>query len=481
MSLKSLAKQTAIYGISTIVLRMASWLLSPYYTRVISQEELGINASFLSIIAFLNIIYMMGMETSYFRFVKSDNQSSVFKKTESVVFFNSIIWSLILILLAKPLINLLGYPGKEIYIYLFTVTLFFENLCNIPFAKLRQENKAIQFVSYKAAYILINIALNIFLLSFVLNDQIQLPFQISQDPVELIFWANMIPWALVFLYFSPQIVTNISWSELRQSKEIISYSLPLILVGTAGMVNEVIDRPMLMYLLPGSQAENAAAVGIYSANYKLSIIITLAIQAFRMGAEPYFFKLADAKDAKKTYALVMDYFVIICCMILVLVSLNRELIATINQSDYKVAIDILPFLLLANLFLGMYYNTSIWYKATNNNIKGAIIAIIGAIITLVLNWILIPYMGYYGSALTTLVCYFSMLVISMLWGRQYYPIPYHYVYNFSWIACSVIYSTLIYAFFENQTWIILGFTCLFLLISFYFARRRYTDIKCSID
>jgi O-antigen/teichoic acid export membrane protein len=237
------------------------------------------------------------METSYFRFVKSDNQSSVFRKTESVVFFNSIIWSLLLILLAKPLINLLGYPGKEIYIYLFTVTLFFENLCNIPFAKLRQENKAIQFASYKAAYILINIALNIFLLSFVLNDQIQLPFQISQDPVELIFWANMIPWALVFLYFSPQIVTNISWSELRQSKEIISYSLPLILVGTAGMVNEVIDRPMLMYLLPGSQAENAAAVGIYSANYKLSIIITLAIQAFRMGAEPYFFKLADAKDA----------------------------------------------------------------------------------------------------------------------------------------------------------------------------------------
>ena len=289
MSLKSLAKQTAIYGISTIVLRMASWLLSPYYTRVISQEELGINANFLSIIAFLNIIYMMGMETSYFRFVKSDNQSSVFKKTESVVFFNSIIWSLLLILLAKPLINLLGYPGKEIYIYLFTVTLFFENLCNIPFAKLRQENKAIQFVSYKAAYILINIALNIFLLSFVLNGQIQLPFQISKDPVELIFWANMIPWTLVFLYFSPQIVNNISWSELRQSKEIISYSLPLILVGTAGMVNEVIDRPMLMYLLPGSQAENAAAVGIYSANYKLSIIITLAIQAFRMGAEPYFY------------------------------------------------------------------------------------------------------------------------------------------------------------------------------------------------
>jgi O-antigen/teichoic acid export membrane protein len=481
MSLKSLARQTAIYGISTIVLRMASWLLSPYYTHVITQEEIGINATFLSYIAFLNIIYMIGMETSYFRFVKTDNQASVFKKTESVVFFNSIIWSILIILLAKPLITLLGYPGREIYIYLFTVTLFFENLCNIPFARLRQENKAISFVSYKAAYILINIALNIFLLSFALKGQIQLPFQISQDPVELIFWANMIPWTLLFLYFSPQILKNVSWTELRDSKEIISYSLPLILVGTAGMVNEVIDRPMLMYLLPGSQAENAAAVGIYSANYKLSIIMTLAIQAFRMGAEPFFFRLADAKDSKKTYAVIMDYFVIACCIILVLTSLNRKLIAAINQSDFIVAIDILPFLLLANLFLGMYYNTSIWYKATNNNSKGAIIAIIGAIITLVLNWILIPYMGYYGSALTTLVCYFSMLVISMLWGRHYYPIPYHYIYNFSWIGFSVVYSTLIYAFFENQTWIILGFTCLFLLISFYLAYRRYSDIKHSID
>ena len=288
MSLKSLSKQTAIYGVSTIVLRMASWLLSPYYSYVITKEEIGINASFLSMIAFLNIIYMLGMETSYFRFVKSNNQSTVFKKTESVVFFNSIIWSLVLILLAKPLITLLGYPGREIYIYLFTVTLFFENLCNIPFAKLRHENKALQFVSYKAAYIFINIALNVFLFSFVLKDQIELPFQISQDHVELIFWANMIPWTLLFLYFSPQILKNVSWTELRDSKEIISYSLPLILVGTAGMVNEVIDRQMLMYLLPGSQAENAAAVGIYSANYKLSIIMTLAIQAFRMGAEPFF-------------------------------------------------------------------------------------------------------------------------------------------------------------------------------------------------
>jgi O-antigen/teichoic acid export membrane protein len=477
MSLKSLAKQTAIYGISTIVLRMASWLLSPYYTRVISQEELGINASFLSIIAFLNIIYMMGMETSYFRFVKSDNQSSVFKKTESIVFFNSIIWSLILILLAKPLINLLGYPGKEIYIYLFTVTLFFENLCNIPFAKLRQENKAIQFVSYKAAYILINIALNIFLLSFVLNDQIQLPFQISQDPVELIFWANMIPWTLIFLYFSPQIVNNISWSALRQSREIISYSLPLILVGTAGMVNEVIDRPMLMYLLPGSQAENAATVGIYSANYKLSIIITLAIQAFRMGAEPYFFKLVDAKDAKKTYALVMDYFVIVCCIILVLVSLNRELIATINQSDYKVAIDILPFLLLANLFLGMYYNTSIWFKATNNTMKGAYISIIGAIITLGLNWILIPNIGYMGSAWTTLVCYFVMLIMSLVWGRKHYPVPYHYTYNFSWIGLSLVYSSLVFYYFAEHTWLLLILSFIYLLLALFVSYRRFSVLR----
>lgn len=481
MSLKSLAKQTIIYGASTILLRMASWMLAPYYSHTISKQSIGDSSNLLAIIAFLNIIYMLGMETSYFRFVKSDDGDRVFKKTQSIVFFNSILWTIALILFANPFVNLLGYPGKEIYVYLFALTLFFENLCNIPFAKLRQENKALRFVTFKAVFIFLNIALNIFLLSFVLGNKISLPFTISSDPVELIFWANAIPWLLIFLYFSPMILKNILWSELTNSKDLFRYSWPLLLVGTAGMVNEVIDRPMLKYLLPGSLEENAAQVGIYSTNYKLSIIMTLVIQAFRMGAEPFFFKLAEDKNSKKTYAIIMDFFVIVCSMILAVTSLNRNLIAMVNESSFVVGLDILPILLLANLFLGMYYNTSIWYKATNNTIKGAYISIVGAIITLVLNWILIPYLGYFGSAWTTLICYFAMLLMSLIWGRKYYAIPYHYMYNFLWIALSIAFSAACYHFFKNDLWTLILISVLYMIVALYFGYKRFVDIRSHLN
>jgi O-antigen/teichoic acid export membrane protein len=481
MSIKSLAKQTIIYGASTILLRMASWMLAPYYSHTISKQSIGDSSNLLSIIAFLNIVYMLGMETSYFRFVKSDDGDKIFKRTQSIVFFNSMIWTIALILFSTPFVNFLGYPGKEIYVHLFALTLFFENLCNIPFAKLRQENKALKFVAFKAIFMVLNIALNIFFISFVLGNQINLPFAISSDPVELIFWANAIPWFLIFLYFSPMILKYISWSELTNSKELFRYSWPLLLVGTAGMVNEVIDRPMLKYLLPGSLEENAAQVGIYSTNYKLAIIMTLVIQAFRMGAEPFFFKLAEDNSSKKTYAIIMDFFVIACSMILVVTSINRDLIAKVNESSFAIGIDILPILLLANLFLGMYYNTSIWFKATNNTMKGAYISIIGAIITLGLNWILIPHIGYMGSAWTTLVCYFVMLIMSLVWGRKHYPVPYHYTYNFSWIGLSLVYSSLVFYYFAEHTWLLLILSFIYLLLALFFTYKRFLHIRPHIS
>lgn len=481
MSLKSLAKQTIIYGASTILLRMASWTLGPYYSFNITKQSIGDSSNLLSIIAILNIVYMLGMETSYFRFLRSDNSANIFKKTLSIVFFNSMLWTIALILFSTPFVNLLGYPGKEIYVHLFALTLFFENLCNIPFAKLRQENKAIKFVAFKAIFMVLNIALNIFFISILLKKKVSLPFMTNSDPVELIFWANAIPWFLIFLYFSPMILKNISRSELTNSKELFRYSWPLLLVGTAGMVNEVIDRPMLKYFLPGSLEENAAQVGIYSTNYKLAIIMTLIIQAFRMGAEPFFFKLAEDKSSKKIYAIIMDFFVIACSMILTVTSLNRDLIAKVNESSFAVGIDILPILLLANLFLGMYYNTSIWYKATNNTMKGAYISIVGALITLVLNWILIPRLGYFGSAWTTLVCYFVMLLMSLIWGRKYYPIPYHYVYNFLWIGLSLAFSTACYHFFKNDLWTLVSLSILYMLVALYFGYKRFADIRSHLN
>jgi len=465
---------------STILLRMGSWMLAPYYSYAITQQTNGQFAFLMSIIAFLNILYMFGMETSYFRYAKSENQNEIFQKTESIVFFNSLLWSLLLILFAKPIIALLGYSGKEIYVYLFTLTLFFENLCNIPFAQLRRDDKALQFLSFKALYIILNISLNLILLSYFYKYKIEILGLNIHDPIELIFWANLIPWFLVFLYFSPKIISSISWNALEDTKEMVRYSWPLLIVGTAGMVNEVLDRPLLKYLLPGTPVDNEIQLGIYAINYKLSIIMTLAIQAFRMGAEPFFFKLAQEKDSRKIYAIIMDFFVIICTIIFVITSLNRNLIAKVNNPSFSEGIEILPILLLANLFLGMYYNTSIWYKTTNNTMKGAYISIFGAAITLTLNWILIPKMGYMGSAWTTMICYFTMLVVSLVWGRKYYPIPYHYVFNFGWIGFSLGYSILCYHFGRYENIYLIIASLLYLIFAIYIGFKKYCDIRHHI-
>lgn len=435
---KSLLKQTAIYGISSIVLRLLSWFLTPYYTHVIPMEAVGIYADLSAMIALLNIVFMLGMETSYFRFTRDHVSEHVFKIANSIVIINSAVLSFVFILFASPIVEFLKYPGKEVYIYIVSITLFLENCCNIPFAELRYNNNSTKFVALRVLNVLFNILLNLYFISIVYKNNNSSTFNLFHDPVVLILIANLIPWALTFLIFSQKIVLNISIPSKELYKTMMNYSKPLLLVGIAGMINETMDRSMLKYLLPYDIHENLRQIGIYNANYKLSIVMTLVIQAFKMGAEPFFFKESKSKDAAQTYAKIMDYFIIGCCFIFVITCLNQQLLSSLLDSSCSEGLRVLPYLLLANMFLGIFYNTSVWFKVTDKTHYGAIIALVGAIITLVLNYFLIPTYGYMGSAYTTLVCYFSMMVISVYWGQKHYPIPYHFLYNIAWIVGSIL-------------------------------------------
>jgi O-antigen/teichoic acid export membrane protein len=479
-ALRSLFKQTAIYGLSTIALRMASWILTPYYSRTLDPQDIGINAVLMSIVAFVNIIYMFGMETSYFRFVKDHDENSVFKATVTAVFINSLFLSIGLSLFATPIINFLNYPGKEVYIYILSAILFFENICNIPNARLRYQEKAWNYVQVKAFNIGLNILITFFLISIVRKGFVTMPIAISSDPNVLIFIAILIPWVFTFLYFSKNIVSNISFKNLALNKEILAYSYPLIIFGLAGMTNEVFDRIMLKAMLPYSSAVNHEHIAMYNVNFKLSIIMTLAVQGFRMGAEPFFFKESTNKNAQKTYATVMDFFIIICCMMLAVTGMMREVIASINDSDYMEGVKILPILLLANLLLGVYYNTTIWFKLTNNTKKGATITVIGAIISIATNYFLIPIIGYVGSAIAHLACYFTMTAISLYWGQRVYPIPYHFSYNIAWISASVVYSSLVFHFFNENVIVLIGLSMLYMIVAAYFAYRRFLVVKFDV-
>ncbi len=428
--LKKLAGQTAIYGLSSIVGRLLNYFLVPLYTRVFVPEEYGVVTELYTYVAFFLIIYTYGTETAYFRFVQN--------KTNSLKVFSTAMWSLAgtsfllsgsLILFSQPIATFIDYPNHSEYISWFGLILGMDALSTIPFAKLRQENKALKFVFIKLVNIAVNIAGNLFFL-------VMCPYLIARgldgslgtwyDPaigVGYVFLSNLMASAVALVLLIPTF-KDIRW-EFDKSlwREMIVYALPLLVAGFAGMINEALDRIMLKYFLPAG-SNTLADIGIYGANYKLAIFMTLFIQTFRYAAEPFFFSQAHRQDAQQTYARVMNYFIIAGALIFLAVMVYLDIIKDLLGSDYHEGVAIVPILLMANLCLGIYYNLSAWYKITGKTMYGAYIAIMGAGITIVLNIILIPRMGYMGSAWTTLACYAAMMVVSYIAGQKFYPVPY---------------------------------------------------------
>jgi O-antigen/teichoic acid export membrane protein len=305
----------------------------------------------------------------------------------------------------------------------------FDALTTISFAKLRQEGRPVKYATVRIAGILINIALTIFFLSVCPKiaaknpDSILLTFYDKKIGVGYVFIANLIQSAITFLLLSKEFF-SFKWKFNGPLwKEIMLYSMPLIVAGFGGMINETFDRIMLGWW--STSADPKTQVGIYSGCYKLSILITLFIQAFRLGAEPFFFKQAQSENPQRVYARVMKFFVITVCVMFLFVALYLDIWKHFIQ-DPKIwtGLGVVPILLLANMFLGIYYNLSIWYKLTNKTGAGAWITIIGALITLVINYFFIPRFGFMACAWATFFCYGTMMVLSFIWGQKAYRIPY---------------------------------------------------------
>ena len=464
---KKLAGQAAIYGLSSMVGRAVNFLLVPFYTAqsVLSTEEFGQMSDIYALVAFFNIIFCFGMETTYFRYSKKGGEEKTFNNTLSFLLLFTFITSIFIALNATSIVNYLNYPGKEVYIYTLTGVLFIDAIVSIPFARLRHQNKAIKFASIRLGNIFLNIGFNILFLVILKNTSFY-------DPtlgIGYVFIANL----LANLFFIPMLISTLKTYrftlEKAYLKELIVYAYPIIFTGFAQMINEVIDRRLLLSILPKGihgDYSNIEAVGIYSACYKFSMFMSLATQSFRYAAEPFFFSKADKKDAPETYALVLKWFIITTSVLFISVSLYRYFIASflLSSEDYRTGLIIVPILLLANMFLGIYYNQSIWYKVKDKTQWGTIIAVIGAIITLAGNWFLIPIYGYIGSAIATLLCYASISIISYVVGHKYYPIP----YNIKSALFYIIYPTIIvviahYLYNENSVRSFLIASVLFLL------------------
>jgi O-antigen/teichoic acid export membrane protein len=439
--LKKLASEAAIYGLSSIVGRTLNYLLIPLYTAYFLPAEMGVYTKLYSFVAFFNVIYIFGMETAYFRFASksTENENSIFNASVTFILFNSLLFSGIFLLFPEYFSSISGYGIKPEYIAYFAIILAIDALLSIPFAQLRLQKKAVRFAIIKLTNIGLNIAFNLFFIVVCQLSYEGKSFQFLQDflpyfynpsiGIGYVFISNLLANLLIVPFFYQSFLSFRLFFNFSKLKELFIYAFPLMLMGLTGMVNEVIDRIVLEFWLPEgfySGRSNIDAVGIYGSVYKISIFMSLAIQAFRYAADPFFFSKAEDKNSPILFADVSKWFLYACLLIFVLVSTNLDLLANfiLLNKVYHEGLVVVPILLLANLFLGLYYNFSVWYKITDKTYFGTYLSVFGAVLTVALNFILIPFYGYMGSAIATLVCYFSMAILCVLLGQKHFFIPY---------------------------------------------------------
>lgn len=425
--IKKLAGQTAIYGLSSIIGRLLNYLLVPLYTRIFDPAAYGVVSEFYAYVTFLIVLYTYGMETAYFHFSsKKETNLNVYSNSLSTLTFSSVILSSILILFSQSIASTLGYEAHSEYIVWFALILAFDAITALPFAKLRQENRAKRFALIKIVNISSNIGLNLFFLALLPQLTNNNSLSVLYNPaigVGYVFIANLISSFITLLFFTSDF-KQIKFSiDKALVKEMLVYAFPLLIAGFAGMINETLDRAILKYLVT-DKSTALHQLGVYSACYKLSIIMTLFVQTYRYAAEPFFFSQQSKKNNRELYATIMNYFVFVCSLIFLGVMLFMNIAKYFIGEKFHEGLQVVPVLLFANLFLGVYLNLSMWYKLSGKTKYGAWFSIIGAIITIVLNFLLIPKMGYIGAAWATFVCYGSIMVISYIYGQKHYAIPY---------------------------------------------------------
>lgn len=431
-SIKKLVGQTAWYGLSSIAARFISYLLTPYLTYKLSDIAYGENSIVYAFIPFLNVIVTHGMETAYFKFGSKENEEEIYNTSSFSMLFVTILVLIGLFTWRLPLAELLQITLHPEYISLLAWIVALDALTTIPFSRLRMQERPKKFALIKVGGILINILATYSFISLLPNYVQTHPDSFLQKlyqpnwEVGYILIAGIVQNIFVLLLLQKEIRSIRLKFNFSLWMRMMAYALPLVLVGFGGMINETLDRIMLGWWGPGETVDaNKAMVGVYSACYKLAILITISIQAFRMGAEPFFFKQAETDQAQKTYAKVMKFFVISLCVMFLTVMLYIDIWKLFIQNPAMyVGLKVVPILLIANMFLGVYYNLSIWYKLSNRTMAGAWITLLGAIITILINYISIPHFGYMASAWATFFCYGTMMVVSYLWGQRIYPVPY---------------------------------------------------------
>ena len=423
--LEKLAKQTAIYGISTIVVRFLNYLLTPYYTRIFDQGEYGIVTDIYALIPFALVLLSMGMESSYFRFTTraeeeggdvAQNKRKVFASTWGLTSLNAIIFFVAVWLFNEPISRAMGtaYIAHTEYVTIVAAIVMLDVFAMIPFSRLREQGRAMHFVLLKALSVLLNVTLAI---GFGIAGLYATEFGVGW-----VLIANLIASAVTLIALLPSTNRVVPRIDTALMRRIMVYSLPLLVSGIAGTANEFIDRQMIKYLTP--EATAMAELGIYGAIVKIAVVMTLFTQMYRLAAEPFFLAGFKKEEFKEANAASMKYFVIASMLIFLGITLFSDLFALIVGRDFREGIDILPIVLLSNVLAGIWFNLSFWYKREEKTKYAMSITLLGLAITVALSFVLVPKMGYRGAAWVRLVAEAVMVVWSYILCKRHYPIPY---------------------------------------------------------
>lgn len=440
--LKKLASDTALYGVSSILGRVIGYLLVPLHTAVFGPGPLAEQVTYFLWVALLNVIYVFGMETTFFRFAsrEKDRFQEFYNLSITAILTVSCIGSGMIILLSSSIAEEFGYPGRGQLVSWLAIIMIIDAVVAIPYARIRLEKRPRKFVAIRVSNILLNVGLNFYFLWFCRNihEGNFLPF------LKGTWFFNYNPALGVGYIVFANLIANLAtipmlWGELRDFrfrwdwnafKPMWIYAYPILILGLAGNFNQLFDRLVLERWLPEGfypGHTSKEALGIYGNVYKLSIFMSLVIQSFRYAAEPFFFSKAEDKNAPSVFADVMKWFVIVSVLIWVVVSLNLDVVAHLflRRKEYWEGLPVVPVLLLANLFLGVYYNLTVWFKLSDKTQYGTLLTFIGAAVTLVANFALIPWLGYMGCAIAFALSCLVMMVACYVLGDKYYPIPYH--------------------------------------------------------
>ncbi len=494
-AIKKFAGQTVIYGLSTVITRFLNFILTPVYVGLYPPKVYGIFTLMYSWASMLNAILAFGMETTYFRYLNKygNDKQKVYNNTFITVCVISLLFLLFSVLFVDNIAAWMQHgdvydPDYARYIRYFIYILVADALAVIPFAKVRADGRPIRYSLIRFANILTFIGLNLLFL-FVIPMAIKqgwygaefLSSWYREGWVGYVFLSNLIASLLTLLLLMPEMLQLRFKYDLRMVREMLVYSLPVLIANISFIINENIDKIFLGRLLPAGIS--AQELGIYAACCKIAIFLSIFINAFRLGAEPFFFSHSKNKNSADTYARIMNFFVIAVCLIFVLLVANIEILKyfikgkdAAEQALYWSGLRVVPILLFGYVSLGIYINLSIWYKLSDQTRYGLYISGIGAILTIVLNIIFIPEYSYMASAWISLTAYTVMMVLSYLWGQRNYPIPYKLKRDLAYMAASICIVFVAFVVFERNLIIGNALFLIFTLIILFVERKEIRAI-----